>query len=199
MLKLSVFNKFLFLPRIILFVFFATSQGYSQNISITLGAPITNGGLRFNSSNISFDLSATKEYHKNIFLGIELSYISTDLAPTMTDLVQYKRKMFEGFVKCAYHKKSESKFSYSPVIKIGYAYVDFSSDRIASNILSSVGLSLSEEIIGFYQLSQNIEIISGIGLSTVFLSHPITLPSHFPTTEKIVNQFKIKLGIQYNF
>ena len=143
-------------------------------------------------------LSVFKYTEKKINYGIDFSYITTELAPTIGPGIVFNRSIYNTQLKLYHLFKGKSNFSFLPEIKVGYAFVRFQPENYAYSIASS-GFSVSESISCIYNFNKKTALTLGMDLHSVFLLKPVILNSHFWTKETVVNQLRVRIGIIHNF
>jgi len=191
--------------NLLLFFFIGSlvsAQDKNYSVYLNTGIPIIKN-IYWNTTNFSIDLGIDKAISKRFNLGLGVNYFKADLLPSINTLT-FDRKAFEFYLKSSLGIKITSKIKLLPGIRAGYSFLDYSLNEFASTNKNTNGFSLTPELNISTNITEKINLSSGVYINYVFsqfdIDDSINIPdSYVKKHENIVLQPSFKIGLAFSF
>lgn len=175
-------------------------QGFRS--SFNLGIPI-NKSTDWTSLNYDIDFLLNKKVNNHSILGVGSSYLTVDLLQSNTHLT-FDRRILSFFGSYMYKINLSEKIKLLPQLRIGYSFISSELNEITDEAQKTGGVYIAEEIYFSLNLSKNIDLLTGVGFSTIFskfkTSPDLIVPNNYiGNTKNTINQFIATIGCVYKF
>ncbi len=141
-----------------------TQQKYWS--SVNLGIPV-NKSTDWTSLNYDVDLLLGKNISKHSSLAVGSSYLTVDLRQSNTYLT-FDRSILSFFGTYKHEVSLSEKIKILPQLRIGYSFISSKLNEFPDETQKTDGVYIAEELCFSLNLSKNIDLLTGIGFSTIF-------------------------------
>lgn len=190
---------------IIIFLVSMSFTGHTQQkywSSINLGIPV-NKSTDWTSLNYDVNLLLGKNISKHSSLAVGSSYLTVDLLRSNTYLT-FDRKILSFFGSYKHEVSLSEKIKILPQLRIGYSFIRSKLNEFPDETQKTGGVYIAEELCFSLNLSKNLDLMTGIGFSTIFskfkTSPDLIVPHNYMgDTKNTINQFITTIGFTYKF
>lgn len=190
---------------VIIFLVSMSFYGHAQQkfwSSVNLGIPV-NKSIDWKSLNYDVDLLLGKNISKHSSLAVGSSYLTVDLLQSNTYLT-FDRRILSFFGSYKYEVSLSENIKLLPQLRIGYSFISSKLNELPDETQKTGGVYVAEELCFSLNLSKNIDLLTGIGYSTVFSKFKtspdlIVTDNYVGSNKNTINQFIVKIGGAYKF
>lgn len=170
--------------------------------SLNIGTPI-NKSTDWKSLNYDVDLLLSKKVNNHSLLGVGSSYLSVDLLQSNIYLT-FDRRILSFFGSYIYKLNLSEKIKLLPQLRLGYSFISSELNEFSDEAQKTGGVYISEEVYLSFNLCKNVDLLTGIGFSTIFSKFKtspdlVVTHNYIGNTKNTINQFIAKIGCAYKF
>jgi hypothetical protein len=182
--------------------FTVSGQNMQYSAYLNAGIPIIKN-TDWKKGNFSIDLGIDKAISKRFNLGLGINYFKAGLLPSRNTLT-FDREAFEFYLKSSFGIKITSKTRLLLGIRAGYSFLDYSLNEFASTSKNTNGFSLTPELSVTVNISEKINLISGVYINSIFsqfdIDDSIIIPdSYIKKDNNLIFQPSFKIGVTFSF
>ncbi len=192
--------KYLYLIILISSALLCDAQKFEASLNI--GVSI-NELSNWDSPNYEIDSWLGKRIKKNVAVGMGSSYSVVDLLASKTSLT-FDRDVLTFYGFYVYKGNISKRIKLLPQFRLGYSFINSKLNEFPAERQKTNGLYISGELYLGFNLHEKFDLVSGIGLSTIFAKFEtdpdLIIPANFiDNHNSTINELRLKIGGIYYF